>query len=76
MRFTAEELEAEALSLSRSERARLAGRLIASLDEDAEIEQAWIVEAERRLDAYRNGEIEAVSAEEALQEARRRIHKL
>jgi len=37
----AEELGAAALSLSRSERARLAERLIASLDEDAEIEQAW-----------------------------------
>ena len=50
----------------------MAERLIASLDEDAEIEQAWAVEVQRRLEAYRKGEIEAVPVEDVLIEARRR----
>lgn len=73
MRSEAEELEAAALSLPRSERARLAERLIASLDEDAEVEEAWAAEVRRRLDAYRRGEIQAAPAEDVLAEARRRI---
>lgn len=73
MRSAAEELEAAALSLPRGERARLAERLLASLDENAEIEEAWAAEVRRRLDAYRRGEIEAVPAEEVIGEARRRV---
>ena len=37
-------LEAQALKLTTSERAHLAERLIASLDEDGEIEAAWAAE--------------------------------
>lgn len=73
MRSVAEELEAAALSLPRGERARLAERLLASLDEDAEIEEAWAAEVRRRLDAYRKGDIEAVPAEDVVREARRRV---
>jgi len=73
MSSIAEELEAIALSLSRSERARLAERLLASLDDEAEVEEAWRDEVRRRLKAYRNGELESVSAEEVLEEARDRL---
>ena len=38
-----EVLEAEVLKLTAIERARLAELLIASLDEDSEIEEAWAV---------------------------------
>jgi putative addiction module component (TIGR02574 family) len=44
-----EVLEAEAMKLSPEERARLADRLIASLSEDAEIEEAWAAEVKRRV---------------------------
>ncbi len=37
-------VEAEALKLTAGERAALARRLLASLDEDAEIEEAWAAE--------------------------------
>jgi len=67
-----EELEAAILALPRDERARLAERLIASLDQDREIEVAWREEVERRLDAYRNDELEAISSDEVLAEARKR----
>ena len=70
-----DELEAAALSLPMAERARLAERLIASLDEDSEIEEAWAAEVRRRLELYRSGEIEAVSAESVMEEARARLRK-
>lgn len=54
MPTTVEVLEAEALQLSTAERARLVERLIASLDADPEVEEAWAAEVERR-----NAEIEA-----------------
>jgi hypothetical protein len=41
-------LEAEALELTPEERARLADRLIASLSDDAESEEPWAAEVERR----------------------------
>ena len=50
-------LEAEALKLSPSDRSRLAERLVASLDEDEEIEAAWDALADSR-----EGTISASSA--------------
>ena len=45
---TVELLEAEALKLSQGDRSRLVERLVASLDEDEEIEAAWDGIAEDR----------------------------
>lgn len=44
-----EMLESEALKLAPNERAALAQRLLASLEEDSEIEEAWTCEIERRI---------------------------
>ena len=65
-----EELESAVLSLPRGERARLAERLIASLDEDPEVEAAWKDEVRRRLARYRAAETETHPAEDVLREAR------
>lgn len=54
--MTTAHLEAEILRLPRSVRARLAERLISSLDEDNEIEQVWAAEANRRYQAYLKGD--------------------
>lgn len=75
MPSVAEELEAAALSLPRAERARLAERLLASLDDEAEVEEAWRDEVRRRLEAYRKGAVEAVPARKVLEEARDRLSK-
>jgi putative addiction module component (TIGR02574 family) len=48
-------LEAEALQLAPAERARLVERLIASLDVDPEVEEAWAAEVERRLAEFESG---------------------
>jgi putative addiction module component (TIGR02574 family) len=54
MSSTVEALEVEALQLSATGRARLIERLIASLDVDPGVEDAWAAEVERR-----NAEIES-----------------
>lgn len=72
---TAEEIEAAAMHLSVSERSQLAQRLLASLDEDSEIEQAWAEEIDRRLDEYERGSVQTISGEEAFAKARARVHR-
>lgn len=65
------ELEARAMKLPLAERARLAERLIASLEEDAEVERAWRDEVRRRVDSIQAGEVELVPANEVLEALRR-----
>lgn len=61
-----EDVEAAAMQLAPSERARLAERLLVSLDEDDEILAAWVEEAERRGDAFERGEMEAIDFDESI----------
>ena len=69
------ECENQALQLTPTERAVLAEHLIASLDRlsDAQNEQLWFEEAERRYQAYKAGGISARSAEDVLSGARAAI---
>ena len=70
MRIQLETLEAEALKLTSGERAAFAQLLLASLDEDAEIEEAWAVEVERRIADVENGAVQVIPISEALAQAR------
>ena len=63
-------LEAEALKLTIGERAAFAQMLLASLDEDAEIEEAWAVETERRLAEIESGAVQAIPIADALAQVR------
>jgi putative addiction module component (TIGR02574 family) len=65
-----QEIEAYALQLPPSERARLAQRLIDSLDDEGEVEQAWTEEAIRRDDELRSGQETAVPADQVFADAR------
>lgn len=69
------ELEKEARRLPVQDRAQLAQHLIASLDpgEDIDAEAAWLEEAERRYQAYRQGTLTAKSAEQVFREAKSHI---
>ena len=69
------DLEDVLLALPRAERARLAERLLASLDDESEVEEAWQAEVRSRLDRFRAGEIEAVSAQSVHDEAQRRLKR-
>lgn len=57
-------IESKALKLSPAERARIAERLISSLDEesDADAEVAWRREGERRLEELRSGAVKGKAA--------------
>jgi putative addiction module component (TIGR02574 family) len=68
----ARDIEVKALGLPPKERARLAQRLIASLDpeSDRDVEQAWLEESERRLDELESGKVAGIPAEQVLEKAR------
>lgn len=77
MSLPVERLETEALELPRRERARLAHRLIVSLDEDAdeapaEVERAWEAEIRRRVVELEAGTAELIPAEQVFAELRAR----
>jgi putative addiction module component (TIGR02574 family) len=69
-----EEITAELLELPSTARAELASRLLESLDDlsEAEHDQLWAEEAERRYDAYKAGAIDAIPAEEVFERLRSR----
>jgi len=68
----ARQVESQALKLSPRQRARLAARLISSLDDqtDPEAEKLWAEEAERRLEELRSGKIKGRPEESVFRRAR------
>lgn len=68
-----EVLEAEVLQLPPVERSHLLERLIASLDSDPEVEEAWEREADRREAELESGSITAISGQEAIARLRARL---
>ena len=70
MDTTLEILEERAMTLTVSERAALAQRLLASLDEDQEIDDAWAAELDRRIAAVESGEMKTIPIAEALAQVR------
>ena len=66
MHVELEVLEAEVLKLSPEDRARLLDRLILSLDEDEETDQAWDALAARRDAEIEDGQIAEIDGAEAL----------
>jgi Putative addiction module component len=66
-------LEAQALQLSSGERAAFAQVLLASLDEDAEIDAAWASESERRSVALDRGVTRGIPIADALARLRARL---
>lgn len=69
------EIQQELAELPAKERAKLALALVESLEpeEEGDIAEAWRVEAERRLEQYRRGEITAVPGEQVFANVRRRL---
>ncbi len=63
-----EVVEAEALQLPAADRARLVERLIASLDTDPEVEEAWAAEVERRNAEVESGAVSLIPGPDALAE--------
>jgi putative addiction module component (TIGR02574 family) len=72
MASPAHEVETRALRLPRRERARLAQRLISSLDQDVspDVDKLWLREAERRLRELKTGKVAGIAAEKVMRKAR------
>ena len=73
MSISIDAIEAEVLKLTPAQRARLLDTLIASLDADSAIEQAWMDEARRRDDALESGKAEPMALEDVLEGLRARL---
>jgi putative addiction module component (TIGR02574 family) len=75
MSKTLSELKEKASQLSESERAELAQSLIESLDgpPDADVEEAWRVEVERRVGQIERGEVQLIPGDEVFARLRRRL---
>ena len=69
--MTLKAIETAALKLPPEARGRLAPVLLSSLEDNdsAELERAWIEEADRRYRAYRSGRTTVTPAKQAIAEA-------
>ena len=74
---TVEKLAEQAMTLPAESRARLADLLVESLDahELGHIDRLWVAEAKRRRDEVRNGRVEAIPGDEALQKVRDAVRR-
>ena len=72
MATTWEHLAEQAMALPSESRARLADRLVESLDvaELGAIDNLWVAEAIRRRDEIRSGSVETIDGEDALRKVR------
>lgn len=70
---TLEALQAQVLSLSKTDRSRLLDRLVASLDVDVQAEEEWEQLAEAREAEIRAGKVAAVPLEDAMARLRARF---
>lgn len=68
MNTTYEAIEQAARQLTIKQKAALAHTLLKDLDEggDEDVQALWIEEAERRYDAWKRGEIEAIDGDEVM----------
>ncbi|MBI3013881.1 MAG: addiction module protein [Candidatus Tectomicrobia bacterium] len=65
-------IEQEALNLSPEDRAKLAQKLLLSLESlsEEQIRESWLIEAERRAREIDRGEVQPIPAEEVRRKAR------
>ncbi|MDR3456807.1 MAG: addiction module protein [Verrucomicrobiae bacterium] len=75
MKATLEQVAEEALSLSLSDRSALTRILIQTLDAEpvedaAEVQQAWQVEVEKRVDEILSGRVKTIPADEVFSKLR------
>jgi putative addiction module component (TIGR02574 family) len=66
-----EQIEDKALQLSEGDRAKLAQKLLLSLDtlSESELADDWLIEAQRRARELDEGTVQPISAEEVRREA-------
>jgi len=76
MTALAEKIYDEALDLPANERLGLIDKLLESINPTMRsIQEAWIAEAEKRLQHYRNGKGQAIPGEEVFSKIQDRLNK-
>jgi putative addiction module component (TIGR02574 family) len=76
MTALAEKIYDEVLDLPTDQRLGLIDKLLESINPSiASIQEAWIKEAERRLESYRQGKIKSIPGEEVFQRLQDRLSK-
>ena len=70
MTLPIEVLEAEVIGLLSAERSRLLDRLIASLDADPAVEDAWMQEAKRKDEEIESSAVQAIAGDVAIAKLR------
>jgi putative addiction module component (TIGR02574 family) len=76
MTALAEKIYGEALDLPANERLGLIDKLLESITPAVRsIQDAWIAEAEKRLQEYRAGKVKAVPGEEVFSRIQNRLNK-
>jgi len=75
MIWNPQQIESAALELPLHERARLAERLLASLDQESTVQDAWTAEIQRRVEAFHSGALTTHPGDDVLTEARTRLEK-
>jgi hypothetical protein len=70
-----EVLEAEVLQLAPADQSRLFERLIASIDTDSAVEQAWELEADQREAELESGLAVTVPGQQAIAQLRARLNQ-
>ncbi|MBI5093999.1 MAG: addiction module protein [Candidatus Hydrogenedentes bacterium] len=75
MALPEEKYALDLLGLPRNARARLAAKLIASLDDDEEddVDEAWAREIDRRSSEIDEGRVDCIPGDSAMERARRSI---
>ena len=71
--MTIDQLEQEVLKLPAEQRAKLAARIISSLDEEADIELEWLAEVQRRDAELDTGKVKGIPLADALTSVRSRF---
>lgn len=71
------EIEAKIRALSLEDKAELLRSLIAELDgsADADVESAWLIEAQRRYREVRAGKVKPVPGEDVFENVRARLNR-
>jgi putative addiction module component (TIGR02574 family) len=73
---TTDELINEAISLPVEQRVRLVDELLNSLNpSQAEIDELWSIEAERRVDEIEQGKVKVIPGEEVFNKLRKRLRQ-
>lgn len=76
MTIIAEKIYDEVLELPTEQRLGLIDKLLESISPSVQsVQEAWIVEAERRLASYREGKVQAMDGEEVFQRLQDKISK-